>query len=301
MGSGTAGSLTRARRIVVIDIGIDEHQVLDILEFRRRLNRWRRGSRITPGPGGVGVEGVGVGIQPDRLRLRRAFGPRAISGPQPAGQDDGQRPDDEEPEERRRGEGGLIDRMLVRGILNSGDTLSYAAALQVGEYKGLRTVEHGGALGGYRAQLLRFPDQHFSVICLCNLAPMNPTALAYRVADIYLADQLQATPEATVEEETPLERREPRAAPDFQPSATQMAEYPGPYYSEELDASWDLTTKENALYVVGVERPYSPVEADVFRLGGTVLRFVREADGRVVGLEVDAGRVRGINFVQERD
>ncbi len=202
--------------------------------------------------------------------------------------------------ENRLGEGGLIDRMLVRGVLNSGDTLSYAAALQVGEYRGLRTVEHGGALGGYRAQLLRFPDQRFSVICLCNLAPMNPTALAYRVADIYLADNLEAAPEATVEEETPPERREPAAAQPFQPSAAQMAEYPGAYYSEELDASWDLTITENALYVVGVERPFSPVEADVFRLGGTILRFVREADGRVVGLEVDAGRVRGIGFVRER-
>jgi CubicO group peptidase (beta-lactamase class C family) len=203
--------------------------------------------------------------------------------------------------DNKLGEGGLIEHMLVRGILNSGDTLSYAAALQVGEYKGLRTVEHGGALGGYRAQLLRFPDQRFSVICLCNLAPMNPTALAYRVADLYLADQLEAAPEASVEEEATETRRAPEAAEPFLPSAEQMAEYPGAYHSEELDATWDLTTEKDALYVVGVESPFSPVEADVFRLGGVVLRFVRDAEGRIAGLNADAGRVRGLGFVRERD
>jgi len=48
--------------------------------------------------------------------------------------------------DNRLGKGGLIDAMLVRGVLSSGDTLSYAAALQIGEYRGLRTVAHGGAL-----------------------------------------------------------------------------------------------------------------------------------------------------------
>ncbi len=198
------------------------------------------------------------------------------------------------------GRGGLIDRMLVRGVLNNGDTLSYAAALQVGEYKGLKTIEHGGALGGYRAQLLRFPDQRFSVVCLCNLAPMNPTALAYQVADLYLADELEVPPEAPVEEEAAEPRRATDRAEPFQPTATQMAEYPGSYYSGELDATWELTIKQNALYAVGVESPLSPTKSDVFRLGGIALRFVRDADGRIAGLNLDAGRVRGIGFVRKR-
>jgi CubicO group peptidase (beta-lactamase class C family) len=202
--------------------------------------------------------------------------------------------------DNKLGAGGLIDRMLVRGILNDGDTLSYAAALQIGEYKGLRTIEHGGALGGYRAQLLRFPDQRFSVVCLCNLAPMNPTALAYQVADLYLADELIAAPEVEAEEEMAEPRPEPEPAEAFQPAAAQMVDYPGSYYSEELDATWKLTTKGNALYVVGDERPLSPAERDVFRFGGTVLHFMRDAAGRIAGLNLDAGRVRGIGFVRER-
>jgi len=83
----------------------------------------------------------------------------------------------------------LIDLMHTKGKLNSGEELDYAFALGIGKYKGLKTVSHGGALGGYRSALMRFPEQNFSVICLSNLSSFNPTRLSRQVADIYLADQ----------------------------------------------------------------------------------------------------------------
>jgi len=91
----------------------------------------------------------------------------------------------------------FIDLMHTRGKLKSGEEIDYAFALMVGDYKGLKTVRHGGALGGYRAELLRFPEERFSVICLSNLASFNPSALCNQVAEIYLADKLKAeTPKA---------------------------------------------------------------------------------------------------------
>jgi hypothetical protein len=80
----------------------------------------------------------------------------------------------------------LINQMLERGKLNNGETLDYASGLTHGKYKGLTTVDHGGSDAGYRSDLLRFPDQHFSVACLCNLS-INPSQLTRQVADIYLA------------------------------------------------------------------------------------------------------------------
>src|SRR5262249_33809520 len=38
----------------------------------------------------------------------------------------------------------------------------------------------------------RFPNQKFSVACLCNVVPVNTTQLALRIADLYLADQFNA-------------------------------------------------------------------------------------------------------------
>ena len=65
-------------------------------------------------------------------------------------------------------------------------------------YRGLPIVEHGGALFGYRTEILRFPQQRFTVLCLCNLSTA-PENLARNVADVFLekslltqANQLQA-------------------------------------------------------------------------------------------------------------
>lgn len=84
----------------------------------------------------------------------------------------------------------LLAQMQVRGLLNSGVPIDYASGLSMGVYRGLTTVEHAGADAGFRSDLLRFPNQHFSVVVLANAGDVNTTALARRVADIYLGDHL---------------------------------------------------------------------------------------------------------------
>jgi hypothetical protein len=83
----------------------------------------------------------------------------------------------------------LIRKVLTLGQLNGGERLDYAFGLQVTNYRGLRRVAHAGGWAGYRAELIRFPDQKLSVICLANLNSIDPSRLAQRVADLYLADQ----------------------------------------------------------------------------------------------------------------
>ena len=80
----------------------------------------------------------------------------------------------------------LIEDVQTPGKLNDGKPLTYAWGLQVGRYRGQPIVEHGGSLGGYRAHLIRFPDWHVSVACLCNLGSIVPGTLARQVADIVI-------------------------------------------------------------------------------------------------------------------
>jgi CubicO group peptidase (beta-lactamase class C family) len=87
------------------------------------------------------------------------------------------------------GKGTLLRELQTPGVLNNGKQIEYALGLWIGSYRGLPTVEHYGSLFGYRLELLRFPQQRFSVICLCNLESVKPRILASRVADIYLGAQ----------------------------------------------------------------------------------------------------------------
>jgi CubicO group peptidase (beta-lactamase class C family) len=91
----------------------------------------------------------------------------------------------------RLGKGTLVQELQTPGLLNNGNKISYAMGLDLGNYRGLPIVEHSGALFGYRTELLRFPEQKFTVICLCNISSAVPENLARKVADIYLADKSQ--------------------------------------------------------------------------------------------------------------
>jgi CubicO group peptidase (beta-lactamase class C family) len=80
----------------------------------------------------------------------------------------------------------LITAMYINGKYNDGEEVNYAFGLINGKYKGFRTIQHGGALGGYRAHILRFPEKAMTIIILSNLSTLDPASLANRIVDIIL-------------------------------------------------------------------------------------------------------------------
>ena len=58
-------------------------------------------------------------------------------------------------------------------------------------------MDHGGADAGYRADMTRFPEQHFSAAVLCKSADTSPASLVRRVADVYLAQDFKDPAKST--------------------------------------------------------------------------------------------------------
>ena len=193
----------------------------------------------------------------------------------------------------------FLDVMHAVGAFNDGKKHDYASGLFIEEYKGLRKVSHGGSWAGYRSELLRFPDQKFSVVCLCNLGTVNPSGFAQRVADIYLADQFKAT-----ENKPSTMRGTPPKLPDpITLTAEQLAEYVGSFYSEELDTTYNLVVENGGLFAIDrneTKRPLTPRTRELFTLiQGAQFEFTRDAAGKVTGFGVNAGRIRGVRFVRK--
>lgn len=90
---------------------------------------------------------------------------------------------------KKTGGEAFINLMQATGELNNKTPQTYAAGLVVSNYKGYKTVGHSGADAGYRSNMIRFPDEHFSVVILANLAGINPSLLSYKVADLFLKDK----------------------------------------------------------------------------------------------------------------
>jgi CubicO group peptidase (beta-lactamase class C family) len=86
----------------------------------------------------------------------------------------------------------LLEQMQQKGRLNSGKDIDYASGLEIGQYRGLQTVYHNGGDAGFRAEILRLPEAHFSVITLCNA---TDTPLPSRqISEILLSSRMQPVP-----------------------------------------------------------------------------------------------------------
>jgi hypothetical protein len=89
------------------------------------------------------------------------------------------------------GKGTLTRELETPGALNNGAQINYGMGLWLSEYRGLKIVEHSGGTFGYRTEILRFPDQRFSVIALCNVGSADVEGLARKISDLYLQHQLK--------------------------------------------------------------------------------------------------------------
>jgi CubicO group peptidase (beta-lactamase class C family) len=185
--------------------------------------------------------------------------------------------------------------MQKTAVLNDGKPQTYALGLMVDKYRGLRTVSHGGSWAGYRAELLRFPDEHLSVGCLCNLARTNPSVLARRVAEVYLGDKMGPANDANV---IAAGRAPTNPSGNWNPTARELAAFAGRYDSPELETTYSITIDSGK---VTLHRRRSepialtPTSPDTFTAERIVYRFVRDK-GRVNGFLVDAGRTKNLRF-----
>jgi CubicO group peptidase (beta-lactamase class C family) len=198
----------------------------------------------------------------------------------------------------------FLKELQEHGKLNSGKVLDYAKGLVVKDYRGLHTVSHGGAWGGYRAELLRFPEQHFSVACLCNVSNANPTKRAHEVADVYLGSLMKPR------EPKKPEEAEKKETSEITLTAQQLQSYTGEYWSEELGVTYRLAVAEGRMKVVAMrDGSGSPrannfsaeamraTASDEFEVGktGVTLHFGHAGEG-ASGFTLDAGRTKGITF-----
>jgi CubicO group peptidase (beta-lactamase class C family) len=190
------------------------------------------------------------------------------------------------------------------GKLNSGKALDYAKGLRIADYRGLHTVSHGGSWGGYRAELLRFPEQHFSVACLCNLEIANPSKRAHQVADVFLGELMKPRPA------TPQTEEKNEFISKVEMKSDNMPAFAGDFWSDELRVTYHLENVKGRLMlnVIGADgtrratsisgKELVPWMDDTFRTPNQkfTFHFSRDAKGEVNGFTLDAGRTRGLVF-----
>jgi len=90
-----------------------------------------------------------------------------------------------------------INILIEPGILNNGDTLGYALGIGIGDYRGIKRYSHGGSVGGYRSNMVYYPEENLGVIVLTNFSTANPGRIVSAISDYLMESKLEETATAS--------------------------------------------------------------------------------------------------------
>lgn len=178
----------------------------------------------------------------------------------------------------------MIEQLQQVGRLNDGKPITYARGLIIEDYRGLRAVSHGGSWMGFRAELLRFPEPGIAAAALCNVGSSEPSALLHAVADVMLADQLQASPKVVPDLQANADATSEAIAkaPSFEPDR-----YTGTYYGQEQALLRRIEHRDGKLWYVrdgGEDSELAYEGDDRFRMlhvpVPAILQFGHDKDGQ---------------------
>jgi CubicO group peptidase (beta-lactamase class C family) len=168
---------------------------------------------------------------------------------------------------------------LMRRVdkLNDGTPQNYASGLVLSTYKGYKTEGHGGADAGYRSNLVRLPEEHFSVILFANLANINTSSLSNKVIDIFFPDKSVKSPA-------------------FHADSTILKKWAGEYFDTRTQAKLSVTSKKGKLLLRSTE--LVPSSNSTFSLGSAKLTFTGDSTNANLTISSEGSRAKVYNKVR---
>jgi CubicO group peptidase (beta-lactamase class C family) len=164
-------------------------------------------------------------------------------------------------------------RMTTRATLNDGTPVPYGYGFFLLNMEGRPKIEHYGNIGGFRAQLAHYPEQHLHVTVLANTNPARTEVLESRIARA-----MMDIPEAAVTE--------------YRVAADSLRQYAGSYVVGEAPISHrsgttQIAFRNNALYAGQIR--LLPVGEHTFVADGDPYHHYRFSvrDGQVIGLQIE--------------
>lgn len=192
----------------------------------------------------------------------------------------------------RVGTWALLDSMTTNGRLADGTTFGYGMGLFIGTHRGHRMISHAGSDPGYRAELLRFPDDSLSVAVLCNAFDIAPTPLALQVADLYLPAR-----DSVAVEVPPVVRHRESLSPSM---------LAGLYWNSASGETRGFFHEDGRLVLDGGAEgrfPLAPVGENAYRLTAAPRRYIftfqQESDGLAVREDIEGSPVKTFRRVMD--
>ena len=176
-----------------------------------------------------------------------------------------------------------LELMFSPPKLKDGSMGSYAGGLFVGEYKGHKYIEHGGADAAFRSQIVQFTEDDLDIVVLSNTQNLLTKSAAFEIADLIFGHKKES-------------KSDSQTVPDFYVKDFNISEAKGYYYANTPDLgiiSIQVLVKDNIPHVVG---PYGDVP--LTHISGN--HFKANHLYAEIYLGENSGLKRGDNFIPLR-
>lgn len=166
--------------------------------------------------------------------------------------------------------------MTRQGILNNGESIDYASGLRLGNYKGLKILRHGGAFVGFRAELLRFPEEQMTIAIFANRADADPTRIAFEIADLLLSENLSKIISKIARPEEVYKLQQLSGDYEIQPGVVVT-----------------ISVKDDSLHVL---QNWNNINYNLLRISGNTFQLPHDKNSSVTFSNLEAGVTKTINI-----
>ncbi len=139
------------------------------------------------------------------------------------------------------GNAAAIKILTQKGKLNNGTEISYAAGINVGNYRGYTMYVHSGESAGFNTCVSIFPEMKMGFIVFANIGNVNTTNKNFAIADLFLQDketEPAAMPVVSVDSNMAIIK-----------NISLIQKYKGKYVADD-GASLEFVLKNERLYTV---------------------------------------------------
>jgi CubicO group peptidase (beta-lactamase class C family) len=158
--------------------------------------------------------------------------------------------------------------------------MNYGYGWIMGDYRGLKTISHGGGLNGWSAFLTRYVDQDMTIAVLHNAMPsvpnVSPNEIAELAADLFLWQEMKARPKYEIDESV---------------DPTTFTAYVGRY--NLMGAVMDIALEGDQLTAQLTGQPRFPI----FPMGGDRF-FWKVVDAQIEFQKDENANVKSARFMQ---
>ena len=177
-----------------------------------------------------------------------------------------------------------FEQLLETATLLNGHRTDYGLGVRIDSLFGKQMVQHGGAVGGYRAIVRSFPETQVNMVLISNFSGSNLGAKAHRISKLLVKDSNLNS----VHKRKNKHQQEDRFIKI--PTKT-LKQLEGVYWSHEEKIGRKIYVKNDTLrYVSSRENswPLLPLDSTLFKLGipggtGTTVLFNTKRKEMIVG------------------